>query len=56
MPDITMCPGNSCPRKQECYRFTATPNEHYQSYFVDCPVDKNEDGSCTMFWSTKDED
>lgn len=52
MPDITMCAGAQflpvgkggelvaveCFRKNTCYRFTAKPNEHRQSYFVDIPV------------------
>lgn len=32
MPDISMCEGLHCPIKNKCYRFTATPNEPYQSY------------------------
>lgn len=34
MPDITMCTGEDCERKNACYRFTATPNEYRQSYFT----------------------
>lgn len=36
MPDITMCPGDKCPRKSDCYRATATPSER-QSYFAWAP-------------------
>lgn len=32
MPDITMCTSDKCPIKNNCYRFTATPTEHWQSY------------------------
>jgi hypothetical protein len=32
MPDITMCMGRDCPQREKCYRFTATPNPHRQSY------------------------
>ena len=32
MPDITMCLGNDCPIKETCYRFTAIPTPHWQSY------------------------
>jgi hypothetical protein len=48
MPDISMCPGNDCPLKEECYRHKATPSE-YQSYFVEAPYDSfNKD--CDFFW------
>lgn len=47
MADITMCPGTDCPHKETCYRFTATPNEFRQSYFVTPPI---KDGKCEMYW------
>jgi hypothetical protein len=48
MPDISMCPGDDCPLKEECYRFKATPSE-YQSYFAEAPYDSfNKD--CDFFW------
>jgi hypothetical protein len=31
MPDISMCNGNNCPFKEQCYRFKATPDT-YQTY------------------------
>lgn len=31
MPDITMCQDESCPCKDNCYRFIATADNH-QSY------------------------
>ena len=31
MPDISLCKNESCPLKDNCYRYTATPGE-YQSY------------------------
>lgn len=34
MPDISLCKNESCPLKDNCYRYTATPNEHRQSYSV----------------------
>ncbi len=46
MPDITMCEGEGCKIKQSCFRFTAK-REHYQSYFVDSPLEP--DGSCKHF-------
>lgn len=32
MSDISKCNDTSCPSKDHCYRFTAPPNEHWQSY------------------------
>ena len=46
MPDISMCKGEDCLLKNECYRYTATPSE-YQSYFVDPPYIEDE---CEFFW------
>jgi hypothetical protein len=47
MADITMCKGGECPFKEKCKRFTATADEHWQSYFIDIPY---EDGKCDMYW------
>lgn len=32
MPDIAMCIGKGCPKKNNCYRYTATPDQWGQSY------------------------
>ena len=48
MPDITMCKGTNCPKKNECYRFLATPSEYRQSYFIDPPYEKDK---CDEFWN-----
>ena len=40
MPDISMCNGESCPKKETCYRFKAEPNPYRQSYFSDNPCDE----------------
>ena len=55
--DFTMCNGDGCPIRIECMRYTAMPNEHRQSYFLESPGAKNEDGvfSCEMFWGDKQE-
>jgi hypothetical protein len=50
MPDITMCLGSGCPFKDKCYRHTAKPDEHWQSYFAYVPY--SEDGGCNFFWNT----
>lgn len=46
-PDITMCKGTNCAAKESCYRFTATPNEFRQSYFMEPPI---KDGKCDYYW------
>ena len=45
MPDISMCIGGDCPRKNDCYRYRAIPNS-YQTYFVNPPF---RDGDCKYF-------
>ena len=50
MPDISMCFGAECPLKEQCYRFTAKPDEFRQSYFADPPI---KDGKCDYFWPNK---
>lgn len=47
MPDITMCSGENCPKKNECHRYTAVPGGYMQSYFVTPPVD--DEGECEYF-------
>lgn len=55
MPDITMCKGTNpdtgavCPKRETCYRYTATPTEHWQSWFVKMPwgMGKKE---CEHYW------
>ncbi|AFM54676.1 hypothetical protein P12024L_16 [Nonlabens phage P12024L] len=41
MPDISMCRSTVCKARLSCYRFTATPNGQYQSYFNFTPKDDN---------------
>jgi len=41
MADITMCEGIGCEARVTCYRFTAKPNEHRQSYFMQSPIVNN---------------
>lgn len=48
MPDISMCHGDNCPQKENCYRFMAIPDDLWQSYFVEAPV--KEDGECDHYW------
>lgn len=53
MADITMCHGEGCPQKESCYRYLATPNEYWQSYFTNPPIEA--DGNCEYFWEVKNE-
>jgi hypothetical protein len=52
--DITKCYGEGCPVRNNCYRFTASANEMWQSYFAE-PPGKTEDGKfvCEMYWGEK---
>ena len=50
MSDICMCKGNNCPIKEQCKRYTSTPESMYQSYFTESPI---KDGKCDMFWGDK---
>jgi len=48
MPDISMCANQTCPKRNECYRFTATPSPYRQSYASFQP--KPGDSQCEYFW------
>lgn len=48
MPDISMCANQNCPKRNECYRYTATPNPLRQSYGDFLP--KPGDDQCEYFW------
>jgi len=53
MPDISMCSGIGCKLRFGCYRFKAIPNEPYQSYFPELPVENKGDiSTCGYFWPT----
>lgn len=49
MPDITMCKGEECPLKWNCYRHNAKHSPLYQSFFIGTPYDK-EKQNCKYFW------
>jgi len=51
MPDITMCAGGDCPKKEDCYRYKAKPS-YLQTYFVEIPYD-TEKQQCDAFWDNK---
>jgi hypothetical protein len=48
MADITMCKGDDCPKRDNCYRFTAKESSFLQSYFISSPIE--EDGNCNQYW------
>jgi hypothetical protein len=50
MPDLAMCEGTGCPRKNECYRHMAIATPERQSYFTTPPVNV-ETGECPEFWA-----
>jgi len=49
MPDITMCIDSICPLRENCYRFTAEPNDLYQSYFNISPACYHGQFLCEYF-------
>jgi hypothetical protein len=57
MADITMCSGEGCDKKTQCYRYTALPNLYLQPYYFKPPLTHFEEveRGCTKFWSNKDE-
>lgn len=48
MPDITMCSDVTCHLRDQCFRYTATPDDLRQSWFAESPRDKLT-GACTKF-------
>lgn len=48
MADISMCAGEGCPLKAECYRYTAPKNECWQAFFAYVPYDHAYKG-CEYF-------
>ena len=53
MQDITKCTGVDCPKKEECFRYTAEPS-YYQSYFSVEPFNRDtKQFFCEMFWNNK---
>lgn len=51
MPDISMCANETCNFKEDCYRYTATPNQYRQSYGEFACKEKM--GKDSYFWSNK---
>jgi hypothetical protein len=51
MPDISLCKNYMCPLAEECYRFTAKPDEFYQAY---SEFEPDDDGNCEYHIPVKD--
>ena len=49
MPDMNMCKGDDCPRKETCYRYNAIPTPQHQAYFMETPL-IIESGECDYYW------
>jgi hypothetical protein len=49
MADITMCRGDGCGLKDDCYRYLAKASER-QSFFVKPPA---KNGSCEYYWKVE---
>lgn len=47
MPDISMCEGKDCPKKEKCYRFRAIPSE-FQYWILPDKIH-----NCEYFWPIK---
>jgi hypothetical protein len=47
MTDISKCDGERCPRKEQCYRYTAKDGGKWQSWFSSPPTCEDE---CNDFW------
>jgi len=47
MPDISMCAGNNCELKDNCWRYKATPS-YRQSWFATPPFESIFE--CDYFW------
>lgn len=50
MADISMCADDTCPSRQKCYRFTAKPNDFWQSWGG---FDREDQEKCKYFWSNE---
>ena len=51
MADITMCNGNYCELRENCFRYKAKASEYRQSYFCKLPNATSYD--CEYFWEIK---
>lgn len=55
MPDISMCNTELCPKRESCYRSTATPSEYMQSYFCEAPFEIIDgEWKCDYYWDNEE--
>jgi hypothetical protein len=52
MPDISMCMGKNCERKETCYRYKAYPSPHWQAYG---DFDSGDVSKCGYYWKVTNE-
>lgn len=50
--DICMCRGEDCDMRESCYRYIVSPNDKWQTYFEETPLEK--DSSCKYYWPIND--
>ena len=53
MTNISLCHGEHCPIRDECYRHTAKPIGDYQSWLS---LTREEQDGCEYFWPVKEAD
>ena len=55
MADITMCSNDRCPKRNTCYRQTATPNEYMQAVadFVYVLDEDSGEFFCSHYWEAE---
>ncbi len=51
MSDITLCTNQTCPSREECYRFKSAPNPFVQAYGKMQP--KEGEDRCAFFMEIK---
>lgn len=49
MADITMCRGDNCEHRENCYRYTAPIDEFWQPVFTETP-----EKPCKFFWDNNE--
>lgn len=47
--DIVKCPGDDCPRKESCLRYTAPERDKYQAFFT-MGVNIKDVIKCQFYW------
>ncbi len=50
MPDITMCSGQNCEKKETCYRYMAIPSSWQSMFAEEMPED------CKYYWKISEKE